>query len=90
VPRRGDTRREYDDNYEKLKAAELKSKCEELGIELTTIPIAGKQKNPIKADMLGLAASYVFCPLWAAVLCFPRAIYGIIWRRARSAVIGGG
>ena len=52
VPQRGDTRREYDDNYEKLKVAELKSKCEELGIELTSIPIAGKQTNPIKADII--------------------------------------
>jgi serine/threonine protein kinase len=49
---RGDTRREYDDNYEKLEVAELKSKCEELGIELTNIPIAGKQTNPIKADII--------------------------------------
>jgi hypothetical protein len=47
-----DTRREYDDNYEKLKVAALKSKCQELGIELTGIPIAGKQKNPIKADII--------------------------------------
>ena len=37
-PQEGDSRREYEDNYEKLKVAELKSKCEELGIELSNIP----------------------------------------------------
>jgi hypothetical protein len=51
---KGEAGREYDDNYEKLKVTELKSKCEELGIELTSIPIAGKQKSPIKADIIAV------------------------------------
>ena len=51
-PQEGDSRREYEDNYEKLKVAELKSKCEELGIELSNIPIAGTRKTPLKADII--------------------------------------
>jgi hypothetical protein len=30
----------------------LKSKCDELGIELSSIPVAGKQKQPSKADII--------------------------------------
>jgi hypothetical protein len=45
APQKGNTRREYADSYEKLKAAELKSKCAQSwasSIELTSIPIGKK------------------------------------------------
>jgi hypothetical protein len=51
-PQEGDSRREYEDNYEKPKAVELKEKCDDLGIELSGIPIAGTRKTPLKADII--------------------------------------
>ena len=49
----GDTRREYEDNYEKLKVAELKQKCEEQGIQLSSIATANRsRKAPVKADIV--------------------------------------
>ena len=51
--------------------AELKSKCEELGIELTSIPIAGKQ-TPACRRFLFL---FLFC-VEAVLAAVPRGLRG--------------
>jgi hypothetical protein len=49
----GDTRREYEGNYEKLKVAEPKQKCEEQGIQLSSTATANmSRKAPVRADVV--------------------------------------